>query len=91
MWWSIKPYHGRRIESYHVFNEQGEYSYIGLDDNFILDPTHFIVLSSCQYISPHMLEKVDKSEYQHEDIGTKKGAGEVDSNDVGEVEKSDDE
>ena len=38
-----------------------------------------------------MLEKVDKSEYQHEDIGTKKGAGEVDSNDVGEVEKSDDE
>ena len=58
---------------------------------FILDPTHCIILSSCQYISPHMLEKVDKSEYQHEDLDIKKGAGEVDSDDVGEVEKSDDE
>jgi len=49
------------------------------------------MFSMNKYISPHMLEKVDKSEYQHEEIDIKKGAGEVDSDDIGEVEENDDE
>ena len=56
-----------------------------------LNLSSLVNTTAIQYISPHMLEKVDKSEYQHEDIDTKKGTSEVDSDDVGEVEESDDE